>query len=337
MPRTKQAIVPSTSHLDITPTITSFDSNNTILSASPSTSTTGTIEFQTYNHNGTTTTIQFITPDGCLTSAQQRIIAGTPVRNIKSNGMSCTGSGGHTIITSSASGSFTAGSSGGFKHLRDIYVTPETTEATEALLLLGTGEQSPHTTPQANPSIIRKTPKKPDAKRKLDLEPKKTRLDSSLSALTRRFVTLIPDGGSLDLNSAAKSLQVQKRRIYDITNVLEGIGILTKKSKNNIQWSDKLSGACTESENKRRKLENEISNLQKKEDEIDSFIKSLESGMRSITDEKRWAYLTHNDIRTIPQYNDKTLLLIKAPPQTTLTVPPPEEVSRFLSWFLFQT
>lgn len=31
-------------------------------------------------------------------------------------------------------------------------------------------------------------------------------------------------------------MQVQKRRIYDITNVLEGIGLIEKKSKNNIQW-----------------------------------------------------------------------------------------------------
>lgn len=31
-------------------------------------------------------------------------------------------------------------------------------------------------------------------------------------------------------------LQVQKRRIYDITNVLEGIGLIEKKLKNRIQW-----------------------------------------------------------------------------------------------------
>lgn len=30
--------------------------------------------------------------------------------------------------------------------------------------------------------------------------------------------------------------QVQKRRIYDITNVLEGIGLIEKKLKNIIYW-----------------------------------------------------------------------------------------------------
>lgn len=44
-----------------------------------------------------------------------------------------------------------------------------------------------------------------------------------------------PDG-VVDLNRAAEVLEVQKRRIYDITNVLEGIQLIRKKSKNNIQW-----------------------------------------------------------------------------------------------------
>jgi len=44
-----------------------------------------------------------------------------------------------------------------------------------------------------------------------------------------------PDG-VLDLNQAAEVLSVQKRRIYDITNVLEGIKLIEKRSKNNVQW-----------------------------------------------------------------------------------------------------
>ena len=69
------------------------------------------------------------------------------------------------------------------------------------------------------------------------------RYDSSLGLLTKKFVHLIqtsPDG-VLDLNTAAKTLDVQKRRIYDITNVLEGIGLIEKKSKNNIHWKCVIS------------------------------------------------------------------------------------------------
>ena len=38
------------------------------------------------------------------------------------------------------------------------------------------------------------------------------------------------------MNEAAENLKVQKRRIYDITNVLEGIGLIDKTHKNKIQW-----------------------------------------------------------------------------------------------------
>ena len=38
----------------------------------------------------------------------------------------------------------------------------------------------------------------------------------------------------LDINEATVELGVQKRRIYDITNVLEGIGYIQKIHKNKI-------------------------------------------------------------------------------------------------------
>ena len=41
---------------------------------------------------------------------------------------------------------------------------------------------------------------------------------------------------NLVLFQASESLNVQKRRIYDITNVLEGIGLVEKKSKNMVHW-----------------------------------------------------------------------------------------------------
>ncbi|KAL5647286.1 hypothetical protein ACJX0J_041641, partial [Zea mays] len=69
------------------------------------------------------------------------------------------------------------------------------------------------------------------------------RYDSSLGyccllGLLTKFLNLLKGapGGIVDLNNAAETLEVQKRRIYDITNVLEGIGLIEKKIKNNIRW-----------------------------------------------------------------------------------------------------
>uniref|UniRef100_A0A2K5E7E4 E2F transcription factor 4 n=2 Tax=Platyrrhini TaxID=9479 RepID=A0A2K5E7E4_AOTNA len=66
-----------------------------------------------------------------------------------------------------------------------------------------------------------------------------SRHEKSLGLLTTKFVSLLQEAkdGVLDLKLAADTLAVrQKRRIYDITNVLEGIGLIEKKSKNSIQW-----------------------------------------------------------------------------------------------------
>lgn len=59
-----------------------------------------------------------------------------------------------------------------------------------------------------------------------------SRYDTSLGLLTKKFVDLLEgtSDGIIDLNVASVQLSVQKRRIYDVVNVLEGIGILEKVS-----------------------------------------------------------------------------------------------------------
>lgn len=42
--------------------------------------------------------------------------------------------------------------------------------------------------------------------------------------------------GTIDLNEARIIMNVKKRRIYDITNVLEGINYVAKLQKNTIKW-----------------------------------------------------------------------------------------------------
>ncbi|GFT47642.1 transcription factor E2F2 [Nephila pilipes] len=66
----------------------------------------------------------------------------------------------------------------------------------------------------------------------------KPRYDTSLGQLTKKFLKLLSDAtdGIINLNAACTRLAVPKRRLYDITNVLEGIGLIQKKSRNNIQY-----------------------------------------------------------------------------------------------------
>uniref|UniRef100_A0A8C3AXX0 E2F/DP family winged-helix DNA-binding domain-containing protein n=1 Tax=Cyclopterus lumpus TaxID=8103 RepID=A0A8C3AXX0_CYCLU len=74
------------------------------------------------------------------------------------------------------------------------------------------------------------SPHSPDA----DQIPKYQRSLRSLHMLATRFVRLLQEaeGGLLDLKDAVRVLAVrQKRRIYDITNVLEGVGLIVKISK----------------------------------------------------------------------------------------------------------
>jgi hypothetical protein len=65
-----------------------------------------------------------------------------------------------------------------------------------------------------------------------------TRFDCSLGILTRKFVNLAKKsaGQIVDLKDAANQLKVAKRRIYDITNVLEGINMIEKSHKNKVKW-----------------------------------------------------------------------------------------------------
>ncbi|KAG8221926.1 hypothetical protein J437_LFUL002485 [Ladona fulva] len=152
----------------------------------------------------------------------------------------------------------------------------------------------------------------------------RTRYDTSLGLLTKRFVGLLQNSpnGVVDLNRASESLRVQKRRIYDITNVLEGIGILEKKSKNNIQWRGgnfMANGSQLSVES----LQADLENLEAKENVLDGLISDAERDLRLLSEDRRHAYLTYQDLKGIPGYRNQTVMVVKAPPGARLDVQPP--------------
>lgn len=156
-----------------------------------------------------------------------------------------------------------------------------------------------------------------------------SRHEKSLGLLTTKFVSLLQEAqdGVLDLKAAADTLAVrQKRRIYDITNVLEGIDLIEKKSKNSIQWKGVGAGCNTkEVIDRLRCLKAEIEDLELKERELDQQKLWLQQSIKNVMEDSinnRFSYVTHEDICNC--FHGDTLLAIQAPSGTQLEVPIPE-------------
>lgn len=159
------------------------------------------------------------------------------------------------------------------------------------------------------------------------------RYDSSLGLLTKKFINLLKEAenGVLDLNKAADTLHVQKRRIYDITNVLEGVGLIEKKLKNRIRWKG-LDAASSIEMNEAAFLQTELENSLLEETRLDNFISDARERLRVISEDecnKQWLYVTEDDIKTLPCFQNETLIAIKAPHGTTLEVPDPDEAVEY--------
>ncbi|OMO83177.1 hypothetical protein COLO4_22655 [Corchorus olitorius] len=156
------------------------------------------------------------------------------------------------------------------------------------------------------------------------------RYDSSLGLLTKKFINLIKqaEDGILDLNKAADTLEVQKRRIYDITNVLEGIGLIEKKLKNRIQWKGLDVSRPGEVDDNVATLQAEVENLTIEERRLDEQIREMQERLRDLSEDEnnqKWLFVTEDDIKSLPCFQNETLIAIKAPHGTTLEVPDPDE------------
>lgn len=160
--------------------------------------------------------------------------------------------------------------------------------------------------------------------------PEKTRYDTSLGLLTQKFVQLLArsQDGVVDLNQAAESLKVQKRRLYDITNVLEGVHLIKKSSKNNIQWMG--CNLCPEGGpvKSSHAVRQELEDLGLEEKRLEELIQTAARNLTLMTDDRhtrRFAYLTYEDMKTISSLREQTVIVIKAPAETRLEVPNPDE------------
>uniref|UniRef100_A0A8C7YFA7 E2F/DP family winged-helix DNA-binding domain-containing protein n=1 Tax=Oryzias sinensis TaxID=183150 RepID=A0A8C7YFA7_9TELE len=150
------------------------------------------------------------------------------------------------------------------------------------------------------------------------------RSDVSLGLLAQRFLDLLqntPDG-ALDLRDVTTSLNTRRRRVYDITNVLEGISLLERQSANKFKWIGKLPVSSFLGV---FKIQKEVNNLKLVEDTLDSLIKSCAQQLFDLTDDLQNSAYPIISLNRL--FQEQTVMVVKAPEETKLEVPPPKEDS----------
>ena len=139
---------------------------------------------------------------------------------------------------------------------------------------------------------------------------KKTRQNNSLDHLTKKFAEYVYtcDSDKINLNDAIKVIKINKRRIYDITNVFEGkkrykfililgIGLIKKVSRNQIKIESKFY------ELYKKNFGNSLIELNEENNETKSFEKEF------IKDKNKKLVNEINYIKQLNFYLDKKLLL----------------------------
>lgn len=167
-----------------------------------------------------------------------------------------------------------------------------------------------------------------------------SRNETTLGTLTQRFIELLYKSNfSVNLNEVSTKLNIKKRRLYDITNVLEGVGLLQKTSKNVTRWNGQyppiLYGSSTNPSSFSIKQEPpsfdnpNISN--KRSITTSEDLEILTQRYRALEDKEKqlesdlqkhliseYAYVTYNDIKSC--FGNQVVIAVKAPPESKLEV-----------------
>ena len=115
-----------------------------------------------------------------------------------------------------------------------------------------------------------------------------------------------------------KVLSVKKRRIYDITNVLQGMGYIQKSGKNEILWIKKVNKKMRKkNEINKKNISNSkpkvnIEELEKKKIDLDNDIEKYKAEFNTIAQKKdftKYGYTTLEDLRKL-SINEKVDLFI---------------------------
>ena len=150
-----------------------------------------------------------------------------------------------------------------------------------------------------------------DSSSKEEIDIEEGRQENSLCQLTKKVLEYIKNKKkyNININELVKELRVKKRRIYDITNVLQGIGYIEKQGKNEIIWKEKymLNEKTSKNKNKNALINKQIKEINEK---LTKQIEELNS-ISSKDDFNKNSYIKFIDLINLSKIEKTDLLIIK--------------------------
>lgn len=142
--------------------------------------------------------------------------------------------------------------------------------------------------------------------------------ENSLFVLTKKFIKLIYHTSEQHINMthAAQILQVSKRRIYDITNVLECLGMISKWSVNSVKWTGGNADEILSFDAQEIEPDESRKGVSKEEKDLDLEIEMLNKEIADLSANQRNlenAYVAYDDLQKLKIFKSKLVFAVKAP------------------------
>ena len=142
----------------------------------------------------------------------------------------------------------------------------------------------------------------------------------TLVSLTKGFIALLANSnGEVDLSDAENILHASKRRLYDVANVLAGVGLVARSGKSKVRWIGELTDNPD--------VANE-SKITEREAEIDAMIHEVDNCINDLTSSelfKNYAWVTEKEIYDIVNNEDVALYAFKGSPNLVVEYTPPDD------------
>ncbi|OHT12553.1 hypothetical protein TRFO_03551 [Tritrichomonas foetus] len=143
----------------------------------------------------------------------------------------------------------------------------------------------------------------------------------TLVNLTQGFLKILTDanGNDVELSHCERQLKTTKRRLYDVINVLSGVGLVERSGKSKVHWTGNQTTPTTTTNEKP---------MSDQEKELDRLLEKADAELLDLSESelfKKCAWITRDDFSKLTPDPDTTLFALCGPPNLTITMKDDDE------------